>query len=34
MNILSIDPYVQVSVSGAIVVTAVVISNLDNIRRR
>ena len=33
MNILNIDPYLQVSISGAIVVTAVVLSNMNNIRR-
>jgi len=34
MNILNIDSYVQISVSGAIVVVAVIISNLDNLRQK
>ena len=34
MNILNIDSYLQISISGIIVVIAVVISNLDNLRRK
>ena len=34
MNILGVDSYVQTIVSGAIVVIAVVISNIDNMRRK
>jgi ribose/xylose/arabinose/galactoside ABC-type transport system permease subunit len=34
MNILGIDSYVQISISGVIVVVAVIISNLDNLRQK
>lgn len=34
MNILNIDSYVQISINGVIVVVAVIISNLDNLRRK
>ncbi|MEI6100801.1 MAG: ABC transporter permease, partial [Eubacteriales bacterium] len=34
MNILNIDSYLQISISGVIVVIAVVISNMDNLRRK
>jgi ribose/xylose/arabinose/galactoside ABC-type transport system permease subunit len=34
MNILGVDSYVQTVVSGIIVVVAVIISNLDNLRRK
>jgi len=33
MNILAINPYMQTGVSGAIIVIAVVLSNVENIRR-
>lgn len=33
MNILSVWPYAQTAISGAIIVLAVILSNLDNIRK-
>lgn len=33
MNILSVWPYAQTAISGAIIVVAVILSNLENIRR-
>ncbi|MDD2297326.1 MAG: ABC transporter permease [Sphaerochaetaceae bacterium] len=33
MNILSVWPYAQTAISGAIIVIAVILSNLDNIRK-
>jgi ribose/xylose/arabinose/galactoside ABC-type transport system permease subunit len=34
MNILGVDSYIQTIVSGIIVVVAVIISNLDNLRQK